>query len=93
MVQRAANLHNDGEKREDSVMARPPKKLRTSLVLPEDHHTQLAALAAANDVSVAWVIRHAVGEFLKEHNEEPSLPLRFPRQQQGTKENAGEGRR
>lgn len=60
-------------------MARAQKKLRTSVILPEDQHTQLAAMAAANDVSVAWVIRHAVGEFLREHNDEPSLPLRLPK--------------
>ena len=36
------------------------KAIRTSIVLPEDAYARVQALAKANDVSTAWVIRHAI---------------------------------
>jgi hypothetical protein len=32
-------------------------------------------MAAANDVSAAWMIRHAVLRFLREHRDAAELPL------------------
>lgn len=40
------------------------KSIRTSVILPEDRHVQLTSIANSNDVSVAWLIRHAVTDFL-----------------------------
>lgn len=57
---------------------RPRNAIRTSVILPEDTHAQIQALAAANDVSAAWVIRQAVLKFLDEHAGQPELPLRLP---------------
>jgi hypothetical protein len=54
------------------------KTVRTSVLLPEDARAQIEALAAANDVSAAWVMRHAILKFLHEHAGQRELPLRMP---------------
>jgi Ribbon-helix-helix protein, copG family len=59
------------------VATRPKKNIRTSVILPEQAHARIEALAAANDVSTAWVIRHAVLRFLEEHGDQTELPLRL----------------
>jgi hypothetical protein len=48
------------------------------VILPEQAHARIAALAVANDVSAAWVIRHAVLRFLEEQGDQAELPLRRP---------------
>ena len=55
------------------------KSVRTSVILPQIAHARLQALADANDVSTAWVIRAAVTQFLEEHGEETQLPLKLPK--------------
>lgn len=55
--------------------------IRTSVILPEDTHAEIQALAAANDVSAAWVIRQAVLKFLERHADQTELPLRQPAKQ------------
>lgn len=67
-------------------MARSPiapdgKTVRTSVMLPEDTHLQVQALADANHVSSAWVIRMAVQRFLEETQGQLALPLRLPARQ------------
>lgn len=57
---------------------RPRNAIRTSVILPEEAHTRIQALAVANDVSAAWVIRQAVLKFLDEHGNQTELPLRLP---------------
>lgn len=64
-------------------MARPPiapdgRRIRTSVVLPEDTHLQIQAMADANQVSAAWIIRMAVQRFLEENQGQMALPLRPP---------------
>jgi len=51
------------------------KMVRTSVILPEDVHLQVVALATKSDVSAAWVMRHALTEFLKSHADQKALPL------------------
>lgn len=68
------------------LMARLPitpdrKTVRTSVMLPEDVHFQVQALADANQVSSAWVIRMAVQRFLDEHQGQLELPLRMSARQ------------
>jgi hypothetical protein len=60
------------------LATRPKNTVRTSVILPEHAHARIEALAAANDVSTAWVIRHAVLRFLEEHGDQTELPLRLP---------------
>ena len=55
------------------------KSVRTSVILPQIAHSRLQALADANDVSAAWVIRAAVTQFLEEHSKETQLPLKLPK--------------
>ncbi|MFA0175396.1 ribbon-helix-helix domain-containing protein [Vibrio lentus] len=45
------------------------KSARTSVSLPCDQHQALQKLAEENGLSVSWVIRQAVGEFLSKHQE------------------------
>ena len=51
------------------------KPVRTSVVLPEDVYARVQRMAAANDVSIAWVIRHAVQRFLDSHEYQTELPF------------------
>lgn len=51
------------------------KSVRTTVMLPERIHRQVQALAAANDVSTAWVVRQAVTRFLAEQEGQAELPL------------------
>jgi hypothetical protein len=60
-----APQHPDKEKL--VMSAAKSKVVRTSVILPEKRHLQLTKLAEANDVSVAWVIRNAITDFL-DHN-------------------------
>lgn len=59
------------------MAARLRKSVRSSVLLPEHAHARISALAAVNDVSAAWVIRHAVLRFLEEHGDQAELPLRL----------------
>lgn len=40
------------------------KSVRTTVSLPQDQYKQLQTLAESNGLSVAWVVRQAIGEFL-----------------------------
>ena len=52
------------------------KSVRTTVSLSQDQYKQLQALADANSLSVAWVVRQAVGEFLdKVAKEQQYSPL------------------
>lgn len=59
------------------------KSVRTSVILPEATHSRVQALADANNVSAAWVIRAAVMQFLEEHGGETQLPLKLPKMKKG----------
>jgi predicted transcriptional regulator len=65
-------------------MPSPRRSIRTSVLLPEDAYARIQALADANDVSAAWVIRAAVEKFLEEHGRETQLPLRLARAERRT---------
>ncbi len=62
-------------------MARPQgnrKDARLSVSFEPTDYAQLTALAARRDVSVAWLIRHAVHELIgreRDATENPELPL------------------
>jgi len=43
------------------------KDYRTTVILSEEHHAQMVDLANRGDVSVAWLIRQAIGKFLESH--------------------------
>jgi predicted transcriptional regulator len=65
----------------DAAMPAPARKsVRTSVILPEDAHARIQALADASNVSAAWVIRAAILRFLEEHaGDQSELPLRLPK--------------
>ena len=56
-------------------MAKSDDSVRTSVILPARVHRQVAALAAANDVSTAWIMRQAVIRYLSEGRGQGELPL------------------
>lgn len=60
------------------------KSVRTSVILPQEAHDRIQALAEANHVSAAWVIRAAVLQFLEEHGDQTQLPLRLPKTKKAT---------
>ena len=51
---------------------------RFSVALDEHEHAELAAMAEKHRVSMAWLVRHAVTEFLDRYrSEDLQLPLRL----------------
>lgn len=62
---------------------RQKKAVRTSVILPEEARSRVDALATANHVSAAWVMRHAILKFLDEHEGQRELPLRLPAARRG----------
>jgi predicted transcriptional regulator len=57
----------------------PSQTVRTSVIVGSDQYKRIAAIAEANNVSVAWVIRTAIGQFLEQHEDQMRLPLQIPR--------------
>ena len=53
---------------------------RLTVSLTSSDYDALSALADKDDVSVSWVVRRAIGEYLDNHRHEaePVLPLRIP---------------
>ena len=54
------------------------KRVRTSVILPEDAYENVQAIAAANNVSAAWVIRYAIMRLLETQQRQLELPMEFP---------------
>ena len=53
-------------------------KIRFSVALDEHEYAELAAMAEKHRVSMAWLVRHAVTEFLERYrSEDLQLPLRL----------------
>lgn len=51
-------------------------KTRFSVALDEHEYAELAAMAERHRVSMAWLVRHAVAEFLDDYRvDDPQLPL------------------
>ena len=61
--------------------------VRLSVSLDEGEYAELSKLAAALDLSAAWMIRRAVSEFVVRHRDgiESDLPLRPPAPEQANK--------
>lgn len=54
-------------------------KTRFSVALDEHEYAELSVMADKHRVSMAWLIRHAVTEFLDRYGQEDQqLPLRLP---------------
>ena len=64
----------------ESSMARPKGKkpaVRLSISLDPADHAELTRLAAQHDLSVAWMVRKAVTDFVQRNanHDQPVLPL------------------
>ena len=46
---------------------RPLKSTRLSVSLEDRDHNTLAEIAAENDVSISWVVRKAIRQFVEEY--------------------------
>ncbi|TGP85631.1 ribbon-helix-helix protein, CopG family [Mesorhizobium sp. M8A.F.Ca.ET.213.01.1.1] len=55
------------------------KTVRTSMIVSSETYREVQELAVANDVSAAWIMRHALLEFLEAHRGESGLPLQASR--------------
>ncbi|GAB2209093.1 hypothetical protein ROS1_59110 [Roseibium sp. ROS1] len=64
---------------------------RLSVSLTGSDYDALAALADKDDVSVSWVVRRAIDEYLENHRHEaePVLPLRLPQKAEKSAFRAG----
>ena len=61
-------------------MAERKKGQRITVSLQDSDHAALSALADKYDVSLSWLTRKAITDFLERHEtEELQLPLRFAR--------------
>ena len=58
--------------------ARPRKTTRITVGLSDRDYTELTALASRADVSLAWLARHAIGEFLRRRRQGEELQLPLP---------------
>ncbi len=57
-------------------MARQQKGPRITVSLPENDHTELMAMAEHYDVSLSWLARQAITEFIARHeNASMQLPM------------------
>ena len=54
------------------------KTIRTSVIVPADLYREVQELAEANDVSAAWIMRHALSEYLKSHKGKSGIPIQTP---------------
>ncbi|GAB3529170.1 ribbon-helix-helix domain-containing protein [Photobacterium alginatilyticum] len=45
------------------------KSVRTTVSLPQEQHQALQQIAEKNGLSISWVIRQAVGEFLANNHD------------------------
>ena len=52
--------------------------MRLSVTLRDREHNSLADMARRNRVSIAWLVREAVREFLVRHGGQEQLPLNAP---------------
>jgi metal-responsive CopG/Arc/MetJ family transcriptional regulator len=60
--------------------ARKKKQARISVSLADDEYAEMSALSDKHDVSVSWLARQAIAEFLERHRNEPlQLPITFRR--------------
>lgn len=53
------------------------KTVRTSVILPADLYERVQQLAASNDVSAAWIVRHALAQFLAGYDGQQAIPLKL----------------
>ena len=66
----------------ETMATRSRKPVRTSVILSDDAYARVQRMAAANDVSIAWVIRQAVQRFLDSHEYQTELPFEVPGERQ-----------
>lgn len=59
-------------------MSQPARRsVRTSVILSEGQYARLSEVANRNDISVAWIIRQAVQQYLdRAEGEQLPLPIR-----------------
>ena len=56
----------------------PTTKQRISINLPDAEYAELAGLAELRNISMAWIGRKAILDFLERHRDNPlQLPLTF----------------
>ena len=74
-------MHSDSSENVFSIRAMTKKSTRITISLAEKEHRELCALSEKHDLSMSWLARQAVSEFLKRYEEgEAQLPLTLPAQ-------------
>lgn len=54
---------------------RGKKPFRTTVVLTKEHRERIVALAEKSDVSVSWLIRRAIADFLAKHSRDHGVEI------------------
>ena len=67
---------------------RPKKTTRLTVSLDKADYAAINAMASRSDVSLSWIIRQAIQRFVREHGDQPELPLTLA-DQAGGKEASG----
>lgn len=62
------------------------KTVRTTVTLPAEQHERLQRLADSKGLSLAWVVREAVGQFLGKHGEDAEFDPLSPGSQANRKD-------
>ncbi len=80
MIAKTSFLVLSGAQNVGALMARPKGKkpaVRLSVSLDTADHAELSRLAAQHDLTVAWMVRKAVSEFVARNasQDQPVLPL------------------
>ena len=66
------------------VMAQRRKKTtRLTVSLDDADYAAVNAMASSSDVSLSWVIRQAIHEFVRNHGAQPELPLTLAKKEGG----------
>ena len=67
------------EHKVNKILATVQKSSRVTVSLTEKDHQRLTQIAAHLDISISWVIRQSISEYLDRNRpEEPELPLTKP---------------
>jgi len=56
---------------------------RITVSIPSSTHQRLIALANQSGVSISWVVRYAIDEFLRRNGDNQQMALPLERQRQG----------
>ena len=61
---------------------------RITVSMPSSSHQRLTAIADQSGVSISWVVRYAIDEFLRQNGDSQQMVLPLVRQREGRQHDA-----